>query len=130
MAYHVLKLCERSAFRFSALRAGIKFEVALSYRTSLYFIRGKRGLNLTFPSKRRNILAISVAILKAARRGIRETRLLSTVCLSYEQSKRYIEFLKAQGFIEENGNVYQTTTEGLELIEEVDSSFWIRGFFA
>jgi predicted transcriptional regulator len=83
-------------------------------------------MNQTFPSKRRSSLAISVAILKAARKGIRKTHLLSSVSLSYLQFTRYIEFLKVQGFIEEYGSSYQTTDEGLELIEEFDSSSLIR----
>jgi predicted transcriptional regulator len=87
-------------------------------------------MQLAFPSKRRNSIVISVAILKAAKKGIRQTRLLSSVSLSYEQFTRYIEFLKAHGFIEEYGNSYQTTDEGLELIEEFDSSSLIRSILA
>ena len=81
---------------------------------------------MSFPSKRRSSLAISVAILKAARKGIKKTRLLSLVSLSYEQSTRYIEFLKANGFIKECDTLYQTTDKGFELIGESDSSLLIR----
>ncbi|MGA2309033.1 MAG: winged helix-turn-helix domain-containing protein [Candidatus Bathyarchaeia archaeon] len=83
-------------------------------------------MDLTFPSKRRSSLIISVAILKAAKKGIRQIHLLSSVSLSYGQFTRYIEFLKAHGFIEEKGNIYQTTDEGLKLIEEFDSSSLIQ----
>jgi predicted transcriptional regulator len=81
---------------------------------------------LTFPFKRRSSLVISVAILKAAKNGIRKTRLLSSVSLSYEQFIRYVEFLKAHGFIDEYDGSYQTTGEGLKLIEEFESSSLIR----
>jgi len=83
-------------------------------------------MDLTFQSKRRNSLVISIAILKAAKKGIRKTRLLASLSLSYEQFTRYIELLKAHGFVEECGNLYQTTNEGLELIEEFNSSSLIR----
>lgn len=83
-------------------------------------------MNLTFPSKRRGSLVISVAILKAAKNGVRKTHLLSSVSLSYDQLSRYIEFLKAGGFIKENGTIYKTTDIGRKLIEEFDSSELIR----
>jgi len=83
-------------------------------------------MELTFPSKRRNSLVISIAILKAAKKGIRKTRLLASLSLSYEQFMRYIELLEAHGFVEECGTLYQTTNEGLELIEEFNSSSLIR----
>lgn len=82
--------------------------------------------NLGFPSRRRSSLAISVAILKAARKGIKKTHLLCSVSLSYEQSIRYIEFLKTHGLIRECETLCQTTEKGLELIEEFDSSLLIR----
>jgi predicted transcriptional regulator len=87
---------------------------------------GRRVMDLTFLSKRRNSLVISIAILKAAKKGIRKTHLLASLSLSYEQFMRYIEFLKAHGFVEECGNLYKTTNEGLELIEEFNSSLLIR----
>jgi predicted transcriptional regulator len=83
-------------------------------------------MNSTFPSRRRGSLVISVDILKAAKNGVRITRLLSSVSLSYEQFTRYIEFLKAHGFIKEYDALYRTTDKGLELIEEFDSSLLIR----
>jgi predicted transcriptional regulator len=83
-------------------------------------------MNLTFPSKRRSSLIISVATLKAAKEGVRQTHLLSSVSLSYVQFRRYIEFLKTHGFIEEKDCIYQTTEKGLSLIEEFDSSSLIQ----
>lgn len=83
-------------------------------------------MNLTLPSKRRGSLAISVAILKAAKSGVRKTHLLSEVSLSYDQLSRYTEFLKAGGFIKENGTTFETTDVGRKLIEEFDSSELIR----
>jgi predicted transcriptional regulator len=83
-------------------------------------------MNITFPSKRRSSLVISVAILKAAKSGVKKTHLLSSLSLSYEQLTRYVEFLKVEGFIRECGTSYQTTNKGLELIEEFDSSSLIR----
>ena len=73
-------------------------------------------------------MIISVAILKAAKRGTKQIRLLTSVSLSYGQFTKYIEFLKAHGFIEEKGNIYQTTDEGLRLIEEFDSSSLMQSF--
>lgn len=87
-------------------------------------------MDLTSPSKRRSSLVISIAILKAAKKGIRKTHLLSSVCLSYEQSIKYIELLKVHGFIEEHDNSYQTTKEGFQLIEEFESSSLIRSVLA
>ena len=87
-------------------------------------------MDLTFPSKRRSSLVISIEILKAARKGVRKTRLLSMVSLSYGQFIRYTEFLKTHGFIREYDNLYQTTDEGLDLIEEFDSSSLIRSVLA
>ena len=87
-------------------------------------------MDLTFPSKRRSSLVISITILKAARRGIRKTHLLSSVSMNWDQFTKYIEFLKAHGFLDEYGNWYQTTREGLELIEEFDSSSLIRSGLA
>jgi predicted transcriptional regulator len=83
-------------------------------------------MNLTYPFKRRSSLAISIAILKAAKNGTRKTRLLSLGSLSYEQLMRYIDFLKAHDFIKDYGSFYQTTDKGLKLIEEFDSSSLIR----
>ncbi|MCK4313724.1 hypothetical protein E3J49_03130 [Candidatus Bathyarchaeota archaeon] len=83
-------------------------------------------MNITFPSKRRGSLVISVAILKAAKRGVKKTQLLSSLSMSYEQLTRYIRFLKASDFIKEYGTSYKTTDKGLELIEEFDSSTLIR----
>jgi predicted transcriptional regulator len=87
---------------------------------------GERVMDLTFPSKRRSSLAISVAILKAAKKDIRKTQLLRKVSLSSVQFTRYIGFLETHGFIEKCGSSYHTTSEGLELIEEFDSSSLIQ----
>ncbi len=87
-------------------------------------------MNLTRPFRRRDSLAISIAILKAARHGIRKTHLLSSVSMSCEQFTKYSDVLKAHGFFEKCGYLYQTTREGLELIEEFDSSLLIQSFLA
>jgi predicted transcriptional regulator len=81
---------------------------------------------MNFRSRRRDFLTISVAILKAAKNGIKKTHILSSVSLSYEQIIRYSKFLKAQGFIEKHDTLYQTTEKGLKLIEEFNSSSLIR----
>jgi predicted transcriptional regulator len=91
---------------------------------------GRKDMHLTFPPKRRSSLVISVEILKAAKNGIRKTRLLSSVSLSYEQAIRYVEFLKKHGFIRECDGLYRTTDEGLKLIEEFESSSLIRSVLA
>jgi predicted transcriptional regulator len=83
-------------------------------------------VNLTFPFKRRSSLVISVAILKAAKNGVRKTHLLNTSSMSYEQFIRYVDFLKVHGFIRESDSSYQTTDKGKELIKEFDSSSLIR----
>jgi predicted transcriptional regulator len=87
-------------------------------------------MNLPFPSKRRSSLVISIAILKAAKNGIKKTHLLTSVSLSYDQFIRYVEFLKVHGFIRQYDTSYQTTYEGLKLIEEFDSSSLIRSVLA
>jgi len=85
---------------------------------------------MNFPSRRRGSLVISVTILKAAKKGAKKTHLLSSVCLSYEQLIRYIEFLKTRGFIKEYDALYRTTEKGLQLIEEFESSSLIRNMVA
>lgn len=85
---------------------------------------------MTFPSKKRESLVISVAILKSANKGIRKTHLISSVSLSYELFTKYVEFLKAHEFIQEHDGFYQTTDKGLKLIEEFDSSTLIRSVLA
>jgi predicted transcriptional regulator len=87
-------------------------------------------MDLILLSKRRSSLVISIAILRAAKNDIKKTHLLSSLSLSYEQFTRYIEFLKAHGFIKECDTSYQTTDKGLELIEEFDSSSLIRSVVA
>ena len=87
-------------------------------------------MSLPFPSKRRSSLVISIAILKASKNGIKKTHLLTSVSLSYDQFIRYVEFLKVHGFIRQYDTSYQTTYEGLKLIEEFDSSSLIRSVLA
>jgi len=83
-------------------------------------------MSLAFSFKRRSSLAICIVILKAAKSSVKKTHLLSSASLSYEQLNRYIDFLKAQGLIEESVNSLHTTCKGLELIEEYESSSLIR----
>lgn len=87
-------------------------------------------MDSTFPSKRRSSLAISIAILRAAKNGIRKTHLISSLSLSFPQFTKYVEFLKANGFIREYDTMYLTTDKGLELIEEYESSSLIRSVLA
>jgi len=100
-------------------------EVDLSSRNYFYIMFGRR-MSLTFSFKRRSSLAICLAVLKAAKNGVKKTRLLSSASSSYEQLIRYVGFLKASGLIEEHSHSYQTTDKGLELIEEYESSSLIR----
>jgi predicted transcriptional regulator len=79
-------------------------------------------MNSSNPSRRRGTLAITIAILKAARQGVLKTRLINSVAMSYEQSVKYLEFLKTNGFVENYGKLYKTTEKGLELIDEFESS--------
>ena len=72
--------------------------------------------------RRRERLLITVEILNAAAKGIIKTHLLYSVGLSFEQLTRYLNFLKANGFIEMNGGLYHTTSKGMELISEFESS--------
>ena len=87
-------------------------------------------MNVKYPFKRRESLAISVAILKAARHRIRKTQLLSSASLSFCQFTMYAGMLEAQGFLMKSDSSYQTTRRGLELIEEVESSSLIRSILA
>lgn len=77
---------------------------------------------MDFTFRRRGVLAISIAILKAARKGIRTTHLLYSARLSCEQLNRYIDLLEDRDFIERRGTLYKTTDRGFELIEEFESS--------
>lgn len=72
--------------------------------------------------RRRERLLITVDILNAAATGIVKTHLLYSVGLSFEQLTRYLNFLKANGFIEMNGGLYHTTQKGIELLTEFKSS--------
>ncbi len=83
-------------------------------------------MNNAFPSKRRENLMISVAILKTARHGIRKTSLIRSVSLNYGQFMRYTTLLKACGFILEDDTFYETTEKGLKLIKEFESSPMIQ----
>jgi predicted transcriptional regulator len=87
-------------------------------------------VNVKYPFKRRESLAISVAILKAAKRGIRKTQLISSASLSFCQFTMYAEMLEAQGLLRKSDCSYQTTKKGLELIKEVESSSLIRSILA
>jgi predicted transcriptional regulator len=79
-------------------------------------------MNSNLFSKRRGVLAISIDILKEANSGAGKTHLLYSVGLSYDQLKRYLQFLTNQGFIKEVEDSYQTTQKGHQLINEFDSS--------
>jgi len=83
-------------------------------------------MSYPFPSKRRENLIISVAILKVARHGVSTTGLIRQVSMNYAQFKKYITFLKAYGFLEKNDIFYKTTEKGVKLIEEFESSPLIR----
>lgn len=79
-------------------------------------------MSSNFLSKRRGALVISIDILKKANSGAGKTHLLYSVGLSYDQLKRYLQFLTNQGFIQEAVGCYQTTRKGHQLINEFDSS--------
>ena len=87
-------------------------------------------MNVKYPFKRRDSLVISVAILKAAKSGIRKTQLLSSASLSFTQFTIYAEMLEYRGFLRKSDSSYQTTKRGLELIKEVESSSLIRSILA
>ena len=87
-------------------------------------------MNVKYPFKRRDSLIISIAILKAAKGGIRKTLLLSSASLSFTQFTMYAGMLEAQGFLRKSDCSYQTTKRGLELIKEVESSSLIRSILA
>jgi predicted transcriptional regulator len=83
-----------------------------------------------FPSRRRGSLVISVAILKAARQGVRQKVLIRSVSLTHGQLTRYVALLKSCGLITENKTFYQTTEKGKELIKEFESSSLIQSVLA
>jgi predicted transcriptional regulator len=96
--------------------------------SSIYH-RGE-NVNVKYPFKRRDSLTISIAILKAAKYGVRKTQLLSSASLSFTQFTTYAEMLEARGFLRRFDSSYQTTRMGLELIKEVESSSLIRSILA
>ena len=79
-------------------------------------------MNSNLLSKRRGVLVISIDILKEANSGAGKTHLLYSVGLSYDQLKRYLQFLTNRGFIKEVEDCFQTTKKGHQLISEFDSS--------
>ena len=83
-------------------------------------------MNSSLWSRRRGFLAITVAILKAAAKGVRKTHLLYSVGLSYEQLCKYLHFLRANGLIERRGEFFKTTVKGLELVGEFEASKLMR----
>jgi predicted transcriptional regulator len=72
--------------------------------------------------RRRDRLLITIEILNVAKGGIIKTHILELVGLSYEQLTRYLNFLKANGFIKVNNGKYHTTQKGNALISEFESS--------
>ncbi len=79
-------------------------------------------MDSAFLSRRRGSLSITIAILKAAKKGIGITEVLYSVGLSYSQLAKYLRFLRATGFIEESNDLYKTTEKGLQLIKEFECS--------
>ena len=87
-------------------------------------------MNVKYPFRRRDSLTISIAILNAAKHCIRIKQLLSLASLSFAQFTMYAEMLEARGFLRKFDSSYQTTTRGLDLIKEVESSSLIRSILA
>ncbi len=119
--------CVKNQINFiERLSSSSAYDVDLSSRSYFYIVQGRMVMNLTRPFRRRDSLVISIAILKAARHSTKKTHLLNSVSMSYGQFTRYVELLEAQGFIRECESSYQTTKEGLDLINEFESSSLIR----
>jgi len=56
-------------------------------------------------------------ILKVAEPGVRKTKIMYKVSLSFDQLKRYLGALKKAGFITQQSRMWKTTEKGLHVIE-------------
>lgn len=60
---------------------------------------------------------IIMEILKIAQNGVRKTRIMYKVNLSFRQLQEYLEALNEAGFLEKNQDAWQTTEDGLVVIK-------------
>lgn len=70
---------------------------------------------------RRSKMDITVAILKITKSGANKTRIVYGANLNFVLAGKYIDFLKANGFIESSTREthYQITDKGREFLEKV-----------
>lgn len=67
-------------------------------------------------SGRRGRQDIIMGILRVAKHGSKKTNIIDKVKLSSAQSTKYLEGLKAAGYISEEGAIWKTTDKGLQVI--------------
>ncbi len=67
--------------------------------------------------KRRGRHEIILQILENAKDGARKTGIMFKVRLSYSQLEKYLNHLKAAGFITEESDIWRTTEKGFHVIE-------------
>jgi predicted transcriptional regulator len=67
--------------------------------------------------KRRGRHDIILQILENAKEGARKTSIMFEARLSYSQLEKYLNHLKAAGFITEKSDIWQTTEKGFHVIE-------------
>ena len=65
---------------------------------------------------RRGRQDIVMGILKVAKHGSKKTNIIDRVKLSSAQCSKYLDDLKAAGYISQEGMVWKTTEKGLQVI--------------
>jgi predicted transcriptional regulator len=67
--------------------------------------------------KRRARHDIILEILKAAKNGVKKTKIMYKANLGFDQLKQYLNALKKENFITEESDIWKTTEKGLHAIE-------------
>jgi len=70
---------------------------------------------------KRNQLTIIAEILRLARNGTYETRLVYHTNTNFKMLKKYISFMALRGLITVNDGVYKTTELGIEYLRRFKS---------
>lgn len=66
---------------------------------------------------RRSRIDISAEILRVATKGASKTQIVYGTNLNFEVAKKYLEMLKERGLIEQDEDLYLTTSKGKEFQE-------------
>jgi len=68
-------------------------------------------------NQKRNALQVMVQILELTRKGSRKTRLMYGSNTSFEQLRKYLEYMKAHGLMVEENDIFSITEKGREFVK-------------